>query len=195
MERRNARVLFWCYCTILFIVVSIVDGEGFIPIPGVHTPLKINPNVEIMNGQWLFDLYQVLLGRMEDAQGFRTNFVDLQNGASQQQIYNAFVGSAEFQRNSGLQNPAGYVTRAYQVLLHRNPSPAEVNNWVSQMKTYNGQGSQPYTWNQILYELYGSLEYKNNCPNEYYTLGARVYPQSLLMESLFNGFRKNASHY
>ncbi len=163
------------------------DARPFTPVPGVHTPLPIDPVVDIQHNQWLLDAYRIVLGREHDAGGYRVNYGALQSGSTREQIVQAFVASAEFRGNAALASRDGFVTRLYQVLLHRTPSAGEVASQVAQTRNADGSGSGN-TWEQMIEAFYASAEYKNaNCETSYYTLGAAVNPDALLLADLFAG--------
>jgi hypothetical protein len=56
------------------------DSSDFTPIPGVHTPLPIDPTVSIPDNHWLLDLYRVVLDREHDAAGYKVNRKALEAG-------------------------------------------------------------------------------------------------------------------
>ncbi len=166
---------------------SAVDVPTFVPIPGVHTPLPIDPVVDIQDNQWLLDLYRTVLAREHDVGGYRVNYAALQTGSTRQQIAMAFVSSAEFTGNPALADRGNYVTRLYQTLLHRTPTAGEVSGQVALLRNADGTGSG-IPWEQMLEAFYASAEYKLvNCETSYYTLGAQVNPSALLLNDLFAG--------
>lgn len=159
-------------------------------VPGVHTPLAIDPDVEILDGQWLLDLYRIVLGREHDVPGYVVNFTDLQAGETRAQMYDAFVHGAEFTGNASLHDASGFVARLYQVLLHRDGSANEIAAQVAQLCNFDGTACPigGMTWPQMIDVFYRSAEYKSrNCLTEYYTLGAPVTPGNPLLEDLFDG--------
>lgn len=157
-------------------------------IPGINTPISIDPKVDIDDNLWLLDLYPIILGRSQDAEGYRTNLNALQrNGQTRNDIYNAFVNSKEFQSNPSLQDPSMFITRVYNTLLHRSPSNDEIKENASNLKNWNGDG-RGNSWLEEIDNVYYSREYKNvNCQTSYYSYGSQVNDNTLLLHDLFEG--------
>ena len=167
--------------------IASSDAKPFVPLPGVHTPLPIDPDVSIPDNHWLLDLYRLVLDREHDAGGYRTNRKALEAGTSRAQLLAAFVASAELIAKPSLADRAGFVSRLYQVLLKRAPSAAEVSSQLSNLRAADGSGSG-LTWAQMIDAFYAAPEYKTaNCHTSYYTLGAAVSPGALLLHDLFDG--------
>ena len=156
-------------------------------IPGVQTPIPIQPTVDIPDSQWLLDIYTTLFNRSADDAGFRVNFNDLQHGMTRPQLFAGLVASSEWQGNTGLHTRSGFVTRVYQTLLRRSPSPAEVASWVAQLQSATGAGAEAYTWPEFLGLVYASPEFLSHCQTSYYSYGAPVNPDAILLADLFNG--------
>ena len=173
--------------TLAVILMLLICMSAARSIPGIQTPLPIAPTVSIPDSQWLLDIYSTLFNRSADDVGFRVNFHDMETGLSRQELFSSLVGSAEWQGNPALHTRSGFVERVYLTLLLRAPSQAEAANWVSQMQSAEGQGPQPLTWMDFMQDVYGSQEFQNHCPTQYYTLGAQVSADALLMMDLFNG--------
>ena len=170
--------------------LSVPDLAQFVPIAGLHTPLPIDPDVNILDGQWLLDLYRTVLAREHDAGGYKVNFAVLQSGGTRSQIYSAFTQSQEFATQPALHDRSGFITRLYQVLLQRAPSAPEVAAHVAMLCSFDGKDCPQggLTWPQMIDAFYGAAEYKaRNCETGYYTLGARVGQGSLLLRNLFDG--------
>jgi len=175
---------------IISLLTSVIKSSSSTSIPGIHTPLTIDPSVSIDNNHWLLDLYPIILGRQHDADGFRTNLKALQPGSqSRSDIYQSFVDSKEFQSNSSLADPTQFITRLYNTLLHRNPSNDEIKQETSDLKDYNGGGKRlGNSWLQEIDKVYSSQEYKkSNCQTSYFSWGAQVNQDALLLHDLFEG--------
>jgi hypothetical protein len=169
------------------LLVLLVPHGSAGPIPGVHVPLPIDPTVDFTNAVFLKYLYLVLFRREPDAPGFRTNFLDLEGGMTRDALFAGLTKSAEFQGNPSLQDRGGFVTALYTQLLQRQPSPQEVTNDVANLRAYDGSGSG-LTWLQLMQSVWQSAEFKGtNCATGYYTLGAPVNADALLLEDLFAG--------
>jgi hypothetical protein len=162
-------------------------GAGFVPIPGVHEPLAVAPSVDVPDNHWLLDAYRTVLGREHDPDGYRVNRKALEAGQSRAQIVAAFVASAEFQANPALADRGGFVVRAYQTLLGRAASPAEIASQLADLREASGAG-QGRTWAELLASVFGSAEYAAKwCVTGWYTLGGPVKPGALLLGDLFAG--------
>jgi hypothetical protein len=72
--------------------------------------------------------YQDILGRTPAAAEVTGWVADLQNGASETSVFEAFLDSAEF---SGIRDNSDFVTALYQVVLNRQPDPASAANWIA----------------------------------------------------------------
>jgi hypothetical protein len=172
------------------VMVALCAAAGTAQQDGLYQPLPIDPTVEIGNARWLLDLYLTVFERSADDAGFRTNFGDLEAGTQNQaSMYNAFVGSAEFQSNIAvLGDKTNYITRCYQALLLRSPQPSEVAFYLARLQTYNGQGGQQLSWLAMLNGFYASTEYKDKrCQSSYYTLNGPVAMGALLLKDIWNG--------
>ncbi len=157
-------------------------------IPGVQTPLPIQPTVDIPDSQWLLDVYWTLFNRTADDAGFRVNFHDLQQeGMTRPQLFQGLLASQEWQGNAALHARSGFVIRVYGTLLHRMPSAAEIASWVAQLQPATGGGPEAYTWPAFLAAVYGSAEFSSHCQTSYYAYGAAVQPEALLLVDLFSG--------
>ena len=93
----------------------------------------------------------------------------------------AIASSQEFKGNPSLSDRSGFVTRLYQVLIKRAPSPDEMATRMASLRNADGSGAGS-TWDDALESVYASAEYKaKNCQASYYTLGAPVKPGALLL--------------
>jgi hypothetical protein len=163
------------------------DTSSFVPVPGVHTPLPIDPTVSIPDNHWLLDAYRVVFDREHDPTGYRVNRKALEAGFTRAQLVAALVASAEFTGKPALADRSGFVGRLYEVLLKRSPSAAEVSSQLGNLRNAAGSGTG-LTWAQMVEAFYASPEYKAvNCHTSYYTLGAAVSPSALLLRDLFDG--------
>ncbi|CUG89094.1 Hypothetical protein, putative, partial [Bodo saltans] len=174
-----------------FLVIVVLCAMTSVAHPdGLHQPLPIDPTVDIGNARWLLDLYLTVFERAADDAGFRTNFGDLESGAQNQaSLYNAFVGSSEFQSNIAvLGDKTNFIVRCYQALLLRSPQPSEVAFYLARLQTYNGQGGQELSWLAMLNGFYASAEYKDKrCQSSYYTLNGPVAAGALLLKDVWSG--------
>jgi hypothetical protein len=75
-------------------------------------------------------VYRTYLGRSADASGLQFWLGEMAGGRTVQQIEAGFLASAELYQAAG-GTPEGWVTRLYELVLHRNPAPSEVAYWVS----------------------------------------------------------------
>lgn len=156
-------------------------------VVGVHTPVPVDPTVDILDGHWLLDLYRVVLGREHDAAGYTVNRKALEAGSTRSAILSAFVASAEFKATPALADRSGFVTRLYQTLLLRTPGAQETASQVAQLKEADGSGAG-LTWEELIEAFYASAEFKAaRCQKGAYTLGAPVAPGKLLLSDLFAG--------
>jgi len=98
------------------------DGNDIVLTAQSGSP---NPNVTPTpgNGDYVFYLYNSILGRNPDVAGYNSFVARLNAGASRAAIASALYNSAE-QRSNQVQ---GY----YQTYLNRTATAAEVNRWVS----------------------------------------------------------------
>lgn len=168
---------------VLFSTVPAVAGT----VPGVHTPIAIDPVVSIPDNHWLIDVYPVVLDRPYDVPGYKHNLRLLEGGMPREVMMNGLVASPEFTSKPYLADRSGFVTRLYRVLLKREPAAGEVAGWVANLRNADGSGSG-LTWAQAMEAFYASAEYKlTQCHSSYYTLGAAVNPGALLMGDLFAG--------
>jgi hypothetical protein len=78
-------------------------------------------------------IYRTFLGRdpgPDEVNAWVTNFL---NGETNQDVTAGFVGSPEYYYGRGANDPATWVRNAYQDVLHRPATDAEVNYWVLQL--------------------------------------------------------------
>jgi len=165
-------------------------------IPGLQTPLTIQPVVSIPDSQWLLDAYLIVFNRTADEQGFRVNFGVMQTGTTRQQIFDSFILSEEWKNNPALSSRTGFAERLYSVILTRTGSEQEVQSWVNQLQTAQGSGPPgTISWVQAIEDFYLSQEFANKCPTEYFTLGSRVNADAILLMDLFNGTARMQNGY
>ncbi len=154
---------------------------------GVYSPISIDPVVEILDAHFLSDAYWVIFDRAYDVEGFRHNMALLEDGTSRADMFDALIGSPEFQGQAELHSNESYVRRVYRTLLGREPSDEEVANASSQLKSYDGSGSG-LTWYEFLVSVTGSVEYKDvNCHDSYYTYGRPLQEGAPTLDDLFAG--------
>jgi hypothetical protein len=156
-------------------------------LPGVHTPLFIEPIVDIPDSHWLLNVYTIVLNRTADGAGFRNFFAQMQNGMSRVAVFDSITHSAEFSSRPLLSNRTLFVRRAYWTLLARQPTPLELQSILAVLRGALGNGHGNTTWPQLLEQVYMSREYHSRCPNEYFTLNARVNVNATLLRDLFTG--------
>jgi hypothetical protein len=77
--------------------------------------------------------YRTYLGRAPDT-GMATWVNDLNQGVPADQVLAAIIGSDEYYRRAGL-TPVGYITRLFNDILNRAPSPADLDFWTARMYT------------------------------------------------------------
>ncbi|MBS3085671.1 DUF4214 domain-containing protein [Candidatus Pacearchaeota archaeon] len=167
----------------------LMSPPPIIQIPGVQTPLPIDPVVDIGNADFVTHAYLVLLGRDYDVVGFKLHFGQLQSGIStQQQKFNEIIGSPEFiNKDSAFKSRDAYVTRVYNNLLLRSPTSSELTNQLTNLKNYDGSGTGR-TWYEFYVEVAGSAEFKiNNCHTEYYTYERPLNSDAPTLDDLFDG--------
>jgi hypothetical protein len=88
---------------------------------------------------------------------------------------------------SELQDKDSFVVRVYNRLLHRIPSETEIAAQTSGLKDYNG-GGRGISWLDEIDSVYESAEYKTvNCQTGYFSFGASVNEDALLLHDLFDG--------
>jgi Ca2+-binding RTX toxin-like protein len=95
----------------------------------------------VQHGLWIADpaagevarLYDTVLGRLPDGSGLANWTHTLEGGASLQSVADGFVGSQEFQADYGALNNNDFVTLLYHNVLHRDPDPGGLANWVGDL--------------------------------------------------------------
>lgn len=75
-------------------------------------------------------VYTTYLSRSADTSGLQFWLGEMARGRTVQEIEAGFLASAELYQAAG-GTPQGWVTRLYQLVLHRDPAPSEVAYWVS----------------------------------------------------------------
>lgn len=79
--------------------------------------------------RWVDQQFQLLLGRAADPSGESYWSQQLVNGASRESVIESFIDGAEFLQVAG-STDAGLITRAYSVLLNRQPTSDEMAHWL-----------------------------------------------------------------
>ncbi|HCS70124.1 MAG TPA: hypothetical protein DIW51_09170, partial [Rhodospirillaceae bacterium] len=120
-------------------VSNVLEGGGG------NDSLNGGAGADILNGESIdagfdpvagqvFRLYQATLDRNPDTAGHQGWTAQLMNGTvSLQQAAANFVNSPEFQNTYGATTNTQFVTLLYNNVLNRNPDPAGLNSWVSQL--------------------------------------------------------------
>ena len=82
--------------------------------------------------------YRTFLNRAPDPTGITYWVNQLNQNNSTDEVLASLLGSDEYYTLSG-STPGGFITRLYNNILHRPPTPNELNYWVSQMYTADRQ--------------------------------------------------------
>ena len=93
----------------------------------------------MQQGLWIGDsaagevarLYDTMFGRLPDGSGLANWTHALESGTSLQTVANGFFGSQEFQTAYGGLNDSQFVTLLYHNVLHRDPDPAGLGDWLT----------------------------------------------------------------
>lgn len=121
------------------------DSDSFIGSKGNQTingdqgnDLLFGDTIEVgmfmQVAQDVYRLYITALGRTPDSNGHYDWTISIgMNNATLDNVVDGFVGSSEFVNGVGLLNNTDFVTHLYQNALGRNPDPAGLSNWVSQL--------------------------------------------------------------
>jgi hypothetical protein len=80
-----------------------------------------------------YRLYRAALHRAPDPAGLAGWTAQLDNGASEAQVAQGFVNSAEFQSIFTSPDNTGFVTQLYQNVLGRAPDPAGLQSWLADL--------------------------------------------------------------
>jgi Ca2+-binding RTX toxin-like protein len=84
----------------------------------------------------VYRVYEATLGRAPDQEGLTNWVTQLNAGASLQSVVDGFVNSQEFLNKYGASlSNAQFVTLLYENVLHREPDPSGLNNWVGYLTT------------------------------------------------------------
>jgi Domain of unknown function (DUF4214) len=114
-----ADVAFW---------TGVVDVQG-VPLSQVENDFVTSPEAMAFVSP-IVEIYQTYLGRAPDSAGFNAWVNALHGGMSLSAVENDFANSAESQAFYGgsISTPAdsAFVTKLYQTVLNRAPTPAEV---------------------------------------------------------------------
>ena len=116
----------------------------------ITTPSYFSTVAKSSNSTWLTDLYQTVLGRPADNQGFGYWATQLAMNASRQGVAANFVFSTEALQNA--------VSNAYHQILGRNADTGGISFWSTSMK--NGM-----TFDQLEIQLAASPEYAGQFAN------------------------------
>ena len=129
-------------------------------IPGVINSML--PGESYM--RYVEQLYQGLYDRVGDETGINYWTNELVNGSTREQVAGIFCGSTDFWILSGSTN-SGFISRLYQKLLNRAPSPPEVTSAINML---NSGGSRSSLADSLLHS------------DEYYHIFVRAQYNALL---------------
>jgi hypothetical protein len=168
------------------VLASAEYGARPRPVAGVHVGIPVFPTLALTDGDHVAAAYQLVLNRAHDVGGFRANRSYLQS-TSVEMLFAALAGSAEFRAQPALADRAGFVRRAYQTVLGRAASPAEVAAQLTNLREADGSGAG-FTWAEHYLALTGSEEYRNgHCPTQYFTYDERLPRTTPLLRDLMSG--------
>ncbi|HLJ96534.1 MAG TPA: DUF4214 domain-containing protein, partial [Gemmataceae bacterium] len=78
--------------------------------------------------------YRTYLGRQADPSGLASWTAQLNQGTPADEVLATILGSPEFYTKAG-STPEGFITLLFMDILHRSPTPSELNFWVRRMYT------------------------------------------------------------
>jgi hypothetical protein len=87
-----------------------------------------------------YRMYQAALDRAPDTAGLANWSAQLSGGVPIDKVALGFTNSLEFMQKYGALNPADFVTRMYQNVLHREPDTPGRQGWIASMQ--NGTNDQ-----------------------------------------------------
>lgn len=85
----------------------------------------------------LMRLYSTAFDRAPDAEGFHVQLDALEGGVSMAEMARRFMTSDEFVSRFGMLTDVQYVQRLYQNAFDRQPSNAEINDWLAYLNAGN----------------------------------------------------------
>jgi hypothetical protein len=117
--------------------------QGTLSGPGETTAFSRIEVLAFADGRLVFDeadpaaqvmrLYQAALGRQPDPLGREDWTAKLQQGVPLFKLAEGFLGSEEFLARFGRPDDAGFITRAYQQALGRDPDAAGLDFWQAKL--------------------------------------------------------------
>jgi hypothetical protein len=114
------------------------------------------------NGVYITKLYEGIMLRDPDFNGWIGWFTYLSSGYSQTDILNQFLASSEFQSRYGNLDNTAFVTLAYNNILNRPPDPTGLAQWVQWLN------DGTYTRAQVMYFFITSQEFDLRIRNRVY---------------------------